>query len=1147
MTMNAELQQAWLEYFPSFPAPVLALSEPVTLQDLRDELDRREESVRELQQQLRHEEFLVMFLSKRLEEVSDGRNDARRRVVVDGPPSPRQPGSPTAPTQRPVQPVPAVRHGKRRRAPYLHPGYHHRGVSCSTEDLLSRVADDEPDGSGTPGKTTGLGPTRCRDVVDPSEACRPRSWPMNVHGSADELAFPPRNVLASLSTVDGNMPSSKTKRGRHYRRTGEQSTRRTDSQYGGVSPACGYEVETPQQGEDSSESLPFIDESPPALSPQPALRSSQLEDGEPLGDALQGPDQTEVEREEEDVGKVLAMRKMVLSGILASEEIYLNQLEALILPLKPLRASATTSQPTLSLQQIHIIFYRLPEIFRIHQTFYDGLKPQVLQDDDSSCVGHLFLQLANSLGHYEGFVNNYQAAVEMVDKCCQGSLQFAEISLVSAGCVNYGRFCSFCFVLFCCCCSCCVTLSDCLCPPQNVKVKIPKGSKEQTRITSMEALLYKPVDRVMRSTLVLHDLLKHTPHSHSDYAELENALKISHTFLSKLNADIMIQPVQKQLRGEGHQLKRDGFLVELVDGTRKFRHLFLFDNLLLCTKLKKAISGKQQSYDCKWYLPLASLSFVPFEDSEPAPHIPASTEQEIEAIKTKISQLKSEIAREKKAANKNSRAAERLKKKLSEYEFLLLLQSPNNPFRLHNRNSKSYTFLLSSDYERAEWTDSIEEQKKKCFETCVLGSVEVQLLTASCMKLQTVHSIPVTANKEDDEPTGLYGFLYVIIHSASGFKRPVNVYCSIEVDSFGYFVNQARTRTCRDTTNPKWNEEFEIELEGSQTLHILCCNKTATGHQRSKFSKADMDTTDAILCKGQMKLDHKDLSEKDWQDRVIDMNEVELKLSVRLTSREFSLKRLPSLKQTGVFGVKIAVVTKRERSQIPYIVRQCVEEIERRGIEEVGIYRVSGVATDIQTLKAAFDNNNKDVVMILSEMDVNAIAGVLKLYFRELPEPLLTNEKYQSFIEASALSDPVAKETCMLQMLESLPETSHTTFLYVLTHLRRVAEKKAVNKMTLHNIATVFGPTLLRPSEKDGDPCSGVGASPPLTVNRWSLEVIAQDCEDLFQRAKIEASDGSTLHGDLAEAERSELKALYSWYVKHPAIHAYRKDFEIFF
>lgn len=53
----------------------------------------------------------------------------------------------------------------------------------------------------------------------------------------------------------------------------------------------------------------------------------------------------------------------------------------------------------------------------------------------------------------------------------------------------------------------------------------------------------------------------------------------------------------------------------------------------------------------------------------------------------------------------------------------------------------------------------------------------------------------------------------------------------------------------------------------------------------------------------------------------------------------------------------VCVFTRRERSKIPLIVRQCVEEIERRGMDEVGIYRVSGVATDIQALKAAFDSS----------------------------------------------------------------------------------------------------------------------------------------------------------------------------------------------
>lgn len=48
---------------------------------------------------------------------------------------------------------------------------------------------------------------------------------------------------------------------------------------------------------------------------------------------------------------------------------------------------------------------------------------------------------------------------------------------------------------------------------------------------------------------------------------------------------------------------------------------------------------------------------------------------------------------------------------------------------------------------------------------------------------------------------------------------------------------------------------------------------------------------------------------------------------------------------------------RRERSKVPYIVRQCIEEVEKRGIDEVGIYRISGVATDIQALKTAFDTS----------------------------------------------------------------------------------------------------------------------------------------------------------------------------------------------
>ncbi|XP_059236527.1 active breakpoint cluster region-related protein isoform X1 [Mustela nigripes] len=789
---------------------------------------------------------------------------------------------------------------------------------------------------------------------------------------------------------------------------------------------------------EGSETMPYIDESP-TMSPQLSAR------GQGGGDGI-SPTPPEGLAPGVEAGKGLEMRKLVLSGFLASEEIYINQLEALLLPMKPLKATATTSQPVLTIQQIETIFYKIQDIYEIHKEFYDNLCPKVQQWDSQVTMGHLFQKLASQLGVYKAFVDNYKVALETAEKCSQSNNQFQKIS-------------------------------------EELKVKGPKDSKDSHTSVTMEALLYKPIDRVTRSTLVLHDLLKHTPVDHPDYPLLQDALRISQNFLSSINEDI--DPRRTAVttpKGETRQLVKDGFLVEVSESSRKLRHVFLFTDVLLCAKLKKTSAGKHQQYDCKWYIPLADLVFPSPEESEASPQVHPFPDHELEDMKMKISALKSEIQKEK--ANKGqSRAIERLKKKMFENEFLLLLNSPTIPFRIHNRNGKSYLFLLSSDYERSEWREAIQKLQKKDLQAFVLSSVELQVLTGSCFKLRTVHNIPVTSNKDDDESPGLYGFLHVIVHSAKGFKQSANLYCTLEVDSFGYFVSKAKTRVFRDTTEPKWDEEFEIELEGSQSLRILCYEKC---YDKTKVNKDNNEIVDKIMGKGQIQLDPQTVETKNWHTDVIEMNGIKVEFSMKFTSRDMSLKRTPSKKQTGVFGVKISVVTKRERSKVPYIVRQCVEEVEKRGIEEVGIYRISGVATDIQALKAAFDANNKDILLMLSDMDINAIAGTLKLYFRELPEPLLTDRLYPAFMEGIALSDPAAKENCMMHLLRTLPDPNLITFLFLLEHLKRVAEKEPINKMSLHNLATVFGPTLLRPSEVESK------AHLTSAADIWSHDVMAQ-------------------------------------------------------
>ncbi|KFW70331.1 Active breakpoint cluster region-related protein, partial [Pygoscelis adeliae] len=553
------------------------------------------------------------------------------------------------------------------------------------------------------------------------------------------------------------------------------------------------------------------------------------------------------------------------------------------------------------------------------------------------------------------------------------------------------------------------------------------------------ALLYKPIDRVTRSTLVLHDLLKHTPADHPDYPLLQDALRISQNFLSSINEDI--DPRRTAVttpKGETRQLVKDGFLVELSEGSRKLRHVFLFTDVLLCAKLKKTAVGKHQQYDCKWYVPLADLVFPSPEESEHCPQVHVIPDHELEDMKMKISAIKSEVQKEK--ANKGqSRAIERLKKKMFENEFWLLLNSPAIPFRIHNRNGKSYLFLLSSDYERSEWREAIQKLQKKDLQAFVLSSVELQVLTGSCFKLRTVHNIPVTSNKDGECLLGWWVplCLQVMPVRSCGVPQLAYLYCTLEVDSFGYFVSKAKTRVFRDTTEPQWNEvRGGKPPDPASPQHLPwpgCREAQGSGGVGLARGCVPAELTHHLS----LQLDPQAVQTKNWHMDVIEMNGIKVEFSMKFTSRDMSLKRTPSKKQTGVFGVKISVVTKRERSKVPYIVRQCIEEVEKRGIEEVGIYRISGVATDIQALKAVFDANNKDILVMLSDMDINAIAGTLKLYFRELPEPLLTDRLYPAFMEGIALSDPAAKENCMMHLLRSLPDPNLITFLFLLEHLKR--------------------------------------------------------------------------------------------------------------
>nr|XP_018671064.1 beta-chimaerin-like [Ciona intestinalis] len=175
----------------------------------------------------------------------------------------------------------------------------------------------------------------------------------------------------------------------------------------------------------------------------------------------------------------------------------------------------------------------------------------------------------------------------------------------------------------------------------------------------------------------------------------------------------------------------------------------------------------------------------------------------------------------------------------------------------------------------------------------------------------------------------------------------------------------------------------------------------------------------------------------------------------------------PALKHIHhVFGVDLTTLVKLHSTQRPLVVDMCIAEIEKRGMDSEGIYRIPGFHDDVIELKAAFDQLGTEVNMTAYE-DVNTIAGALKLYLRELPVPLLPYRLYSRFINAAKISHENGKLDAIRMALSATPGAHFETIKYLIQHLGRVSERSNENQMSAHNLGIVFGPTLLRAPEND--------------------------------------------------------------------------------
>uniref|UniRef100_A0A671YEL2 Rho GTPase activating protein 12 n=1 Tax=Sparus aurata TaxID=8175 RepID=A0A671YEL2_SPAAU len=195
-----------------------------------------------------------------------------------------------------------------------------------------------------------------------------------------------------------------------------------------------------------------------------------------------------------------------------------------------------------------------------------------------------------------------------------------------------------------------------------------------------------------------------------------------------------------------------------------------------------------------------------------------------------------------------------------------------------------------------------------------------------------------------------------------------------------------------------------------------------------------------------------------------------------------------------VFGCSLTSLCQRENTSVPNFVKMCIDHVENTGLDVDGLYRVSGNLAVIQKLRFAVNHDEKVELDDSKWEDIHVTTGALKMFFRELPEPLFTYGSFNDFVNAIKCSDYKQRLNSIKDLIKKLPKPNHDTMQVLFKHLRRVIEHGEANRMTTQSVAIVFGPTLLRPETETGN------IAVHMVYQNQIVELILLEYESIFGR-----------------------------------------------
>ncbi|XP_014884145.1 rho GTPase-activating protein 12 isoform X4 [Poecilia latipinna] len=246
--------------------------------------------------------------------------------------------------------------------------------------------------------------------------------------------------------------------------------------------------------------------------------------------------------------------------------------------------------------------------------------------------------------------------------------------------------------------------------------------------------------------------------------------------------------------------------------------------------------------------------------------------------------------------------------------------------------------------------------------------------------------------------------------------------------------------------------------------------------------------------------DHRDSKKNRVMKNSISMDSSDQK-KTRMKLKKFLIRRptYQAVRDKGyikdqVFGCSLSSLCQRENTSVPNFVKMCMDHVENTGLSVDGLYRVSGNLAVIQKLRFAVNHDEKVDLNDSKWEDIHVTTGALKMFFRELPEPLFTYGSFNDFVNAIKCSDYKQRVNSVKDLIKKLPKPNHDTMQALFRHLRRVIEHGEANRMTTQSVAIVFGPTLLRPETETGN------IAVHMVYQNQIVELILLEYEGVFGR-----------------------------------------------